>query len=140
MKALLFAGADWTDRHQRICMAALLAVVLLVSSLAASAREVAFFPGNAKLSAVSLYDEKCKGGTDSFRAIVHALNRFTKQEMQLEACWYYSDMGGTLTSKDVISTCVRADGTLRTQVSFDCTYVDKRYFIDPRTLPKRAFQ
>lgn len=140
MRKLLFAYSDWTDQHQRTCLAAALLVILLVCSLSASARELAFFPGTAQVSPVTLMKEKCQGGTDSFRAVVHVMNRLTREEQLIEACWYASNMGGTLTSKDVISTCLRADGTLSTQVTFDCIYIDKRHFIDPKTLPKRALQ
>ena len=123
---------------KRHTIAAAMAIVIIAGH--AVAREIAYFPGTASVPPISLTDEACTGEPGSYRSIAHIANRFTHADDRVESCWYRTDMGGRFTSKRVVAACMRATGRLGSAVTSDCLYVDKKYFVDPRTLPKAAFQ
>ncbi|WP_143062227.1 hypothetical protein [Paraburkholderia diazotrophica] len=118
-----------------------LAAALLAGANAASAREIAIFPGNGDMDPTILTNEQCTPGKpgDGLRAIVQLRGRG-----DFESCWHKTDRtpSGLQTingEKRVIVVCARAYGKRDGFLTNDCRWIDQHYFLDPATVPRSAF-
>jgi hypothetical protein len=126
---------------QRALGAIALIAAMLASANAASAREIAIFPGNGQMDPTVLTNEQCTRGkpADGMRAIVQLRDRG-----DFESCWHRTDqtpsgLKSISGEKRVIVVCARAYGKRDGFLTNDCRWIDQHYFLDPATVPRRAF-
>lgn len=124
-------------RSSFMCLAL---TALLGNPSLASSKVIALFPGTSYIFPISLTDEPCtRSAANERRAVMHAITKFNPAGDNLEACWYFTNMGKDHLPKNVVATCLRERGLPNGRVSNDCRWIDKDRFLDPATVPRSAF-